>query len=425
MNSLEEENKTPIPIDELRQEGGSISSQRRGSISSQGGGGAKAPRVNTLTNFPPEIYDGLQVPKAVKPLKAKVKEVIVKPIMTDEEIEKKEGEYFDENSVKKIYDEDIDVYIEKDGKKQLLGKLRKKVIDPEIIKTGWEGFWITAAPSRNRGAAAGPINVGGKYWQKRQPTEIKGWAARYMQNGKVSKMRVNNNVFSSVLGYFDATPFMKLPCRLTSYTMRYWKYYKHGLPFIRAIDTCFKTLVPDRHELQKKAAEEKPLLHIPETAFSSVTINRNFRTALHRDAGDFKDGYGNLSVIERGYYHGGYTLFPQYNIGFNVRTGDFLAMDVHEWHCNTELYETEDDKKKNKDLERIHKDDIETGTLGSEKIFSRVSFVCYLREKLRGCKDTETKKYFKQIGYDPKTMTFNKNPTNTTRKKQKPTNDTE
>ena len=371
---------------------------------------------NVLDKFPPDIYIALQIPKKAQPLKVKAKEVFVKPVLTDSEIKAKEGSYFDGDDMK-IYDEDVDIYTEDlSGNKKLLAKLRKHVIDPEIIKTGWEGFWITAAPSRNRGAAAGPIDVKGKYWQRRNPTEIQGHSARYWQNGKLSKMRVNNNVFSSVLGYFDATPFMKLPCRLTSYTMRYWKYYKHGLPFIKAIDNCFKTLVPDRYKLQREAANQKPLLHITDTAFSSVTINRNFRTALHRDAGDFKDGYGNLSVIERGSYHGGHTLFPQYKIGFNVRTGDFLAMDVHQWHCNTELYETPEDKKDNKGLPRIHKDDVETGTMGSERPFSRVSFVCYLREKLRKCDNNKTRKYFKLIGFNPTTMKLN---SASTRKKRK------
>ena len=360
-----------------------------------------------LEKFPEEIYIGLQNYKKANPLKVKAKEVFVKKAMTDEEIEAKEGFYFDEKDVDKIYDEDVDIYTEDNGEKKLLGKLRKRVIDPEIIKTGWEGFWITAAPSRNRGAAAGPIDLKNPYWNKRKHTltKLKGHSVM------AKNMRVNNNVFSSVLGYFDATPFMKLPCRLTSYTMRFWKYYNHGLPFIRAIDKCFATLVPERHALQEKAAEEKPLLHIPNTAFSSVTINRNFRTALHRDAGDFREGYGNLSVIERGQYHGGYTLFPQYKVGFNVRTGDFLAMDVHEWHCNTELVETAADKKANADLPKIHKDDPKTGTLGSDKNFSRVSFVCYLREKLRKCDNSQTRKYFQKIGFNPTKGQFTRNKT--------------
>lgn len=359
----------------------------------------------SLTKFPEEIYTDLAVYNKARPLKAKAREVIVQPVMTNDEIQAKEGSYFDGKGCT-IFDEDVDIYVMINGEKKLLAKLRKQVLDPAIIRTGWEGFWIAAGPSRNRGAAAGPIDVKGNYWKKRKPVNITGWSANETVRGSVSKMRINNNVFSSVLGYFNATPFMKLPCRITSYTMRYWKYYKHGLPFIHAIDSCFKALVPDKYALQRKAAEKMPMVHIQDTAFSSVTINRNFRTALHKDDGDFKDGYGNLSVIERGSYHGGFTLMPEFGIGFNVRTGDFLAMDVHQWHCNTELYETEEDKKKNKELPRIHKDSLETGTLGAEKPFSRVSFVCYLREKLRECDSSKTRKFYKKIGYVYKNNSF-------------------
>jgi hypothetical protein len=143
------------------------------------------------------------------------------------------------------------------------------------------------------------------------------------------------------------------------------------------------------------------MFRIKNTAFSSVTLNRNFRTGLHQDAGDFREGFGNLSVIERGEYSGGYTIFPRYGVGIDLRTGDFVAMDVHEWHCNTELYETPEQAKRNKKLPDIYKDDPETGTQGSNKPYSRVSFVCYLREKLRQCKEGDTRKYYKRIDFDP------------------------
>jgi hypothetical protein len=84
-----------------------------------------------------------------------------------------------------------------------------------------------------------------------------------------------------------------------------------------------------------------------------------------------------------------------------VRTGDFLAMDVHEWHCNTELYEAPADKEFNKKLPKVHHDDVSTGTLGGDKPFTRISFVCYLREKLRGCKVADTKAYYNRIQFDP------------------------
>jgi hypothetical protein len=223
-----------------------------------------------------------------------------------------------------------------------------------------------------------------------------------MQDGKLSKMRVNNLVFSSVLGYFEETPFMKLPCRLTSYTQRYFENYRKGIPFIQYLDKCFKTLTPVEHNKQLTRAKKQPSFRIDHTAFSSVTINRNFRTALHMDAGDFREGFGNLSVIERGKYSGGSTIFPRYRIGFNVRTGDYLAMNVHEFHCNTEMTESPSEKEYNKKLPKIHFEDPSTGALGGEKKFTRISFVCYLRENLINCKSSEAKTYYKRIGFDTK-----------------------
>jgi hypothetical protein len=76
---------------------------------------------------------------------------------------------------------------------------------------------------------------------------------------------------------------------------------------------------------------------------------------LHRDSGDLREGFGNLVVSsDTDDYEGAYTMFPQYGIGVDCRNGDFLAMNVHEWHCNSE-------KKGEGD---------------------RYSFVFYLREKM-------------------------------------------
>jgi len=357
-----------------------------------------------MESYPPEIYEGLKIPSGpTHAVKKEVKEMVVKAKMTNDEIKGREGTYFTEKEVDTILDHDVDLYRldPETGEKKLLAKFRKHVFTPEEIRMGWEGFYETAATSRNRGAAAGPIDLEGKYWKKRNPTEVNKWSTRYVQDGKVSKMRVNNLVMSSVLGFFEKTPFMGLPCRLTSYTQRFFRQYSHGIPFIEAVNDKFKKLVPAAHAKQYAAASQKPAYRIKNTAFSSVTLNRNFRTALHQDAGDFRDGFGNLSIIERGEYSGGFTLFPQYGVGFDIRTGDFLAMDVHEWHCNTEITESAAQAKKNKHLPDIYKDDATTGTFGSNKPYTRISFVCYLREKLRMCDEGQTRKYYKKIKFDP------------------------
>ena len=199
-------------------------------------------------------------------------------------------------------------------------------------------------------------------------------------------MKVNNQVASNPVGFYEASNnFSKLPCRLTHFTRCNFKKYNEGLPFIQRIDELFQELIPNSHKRQLDRANLTDNFKIPNTSFSTVTINRNFRTALHRDAGDFRGGFGNLTVIERGKYHGGYTVFPQFGIGIDLRNNDFVAMDVHQWHSNTKLYETIEDKEFNSTLKSEFKDNPDIGTAGIYEKYTRLSFVCYLREKIIKC----------------------------------------
>ena len=54
-------------------------------------------------------------------------------------------------------------------------------------------------------------------------------------------------------------------------------------------------------------------------------------------------------------FKGGMLGFPQYGVAVDVRQGDFLAMDVHEWHCNCNLICQKCNTRKCKKLfETIH-----------------------------------------------------------------------
>jgi hypothetical protein len=316
-----------------------------------------------------------------------VKTVDVKAKTSDAEFAKHEGEWFTAAGLQ-IFDEDVDVYgishpddvAAGKPERKLLAKLRKKAIPKETVQIGWDAFRLLAIPSRNRGAAAGPIDTKGVYWSRRDPAKIDKWSAQYYQvkDGKkvLSKMRVNNVVASGVIGYYEKTPFLGQPCRMTGYTRSGLKQFIHGLPFLEAIDRQFKALVPAAHKKQLAEVSKKPMYQIGDTAFSTLTVNSNFRTALHKDAGDYRDGFGNLSVIEWGKYHGGETLFPRFGVGFNIRTGDFVAMDVHEWHTNAPVT--------------------------SQELYQRLSFVCYFREKIADCIEKETREYYKSIDFDLK-----------------------
>ena len=364
-----------------------------------------------------------------------VKKLIVKPIMNNKEISELEGKWIDDSHIKHpIIKSDTDIYrIDENGNETLLAKFRKRVISDKLINIGWESYKDLAKASRGRGASAGPINSESQYWSKRNLVKTSKWSTSYLtphgnklkeelealsdeeikeryktdikdiktelekdlmineiikKNNGISKMKVNNQVASNPIGYYEANRnFANLPCRLTHFTRVNYEKYNKGLKFIQRIDKLFQKLIPEAYQKQRERADKREHLKIPKTAFSTVTINRNFRTALHRDAGDFKEGFGNLTVIERGKYHGGYTVFPQYGIGISIRKNDFCAMDVHQWHANTPIYETEEDKKYNETLPKDYNDNPDVGTEGLYKNYTRLSFVCYLREKILKCPD--------------------------------------
>jgi len=312
--------------------------------------------------------------KVIKKTKKKkrVKVIYVKPHYTDEHMKSKEGEYFDKSFYKTILNEDCDCYQIRDGIKKLLFKFRKNVLPKKLCRIGIDNLKKAAMKTHdNRGASAGmikqnklPSYANEKHQFKRvEKFRILGYVSK--KTGKWVNNSFGNLSQSNIIGFFDkrdrnlgqGAP----PCRKTKFSSEQVEKWEKVLPLIKKIDTQYKKLVPVEHRLQYKEAHQTKFC-IKDTAFSTVTINYNWRTALHKDAGDFKKGFGNLVILEEGNYKGGEIGFPQFKVAINVRHCDFLAMDVHEWHCNTKITP-------------ISKD------------YTRLSLVSYLRENMSRCKD--------------------------------------
>jgi hypothetical protein len=186
--------------------------------------------------------------------------------------------------------------------------------------------------------------------RKRQATEV---LERY-----ISDTTYANAVNSGIAGWFDRYP--RIPYgRATSYTQNHYEKFEMSFPFLQSLDRGFRELMPWRWSNQRSAADKiDQRFLVPGTVFSTITVNKTFRTACHRDAGDFSDGLSNLLVLSNdGRFTGGYLIFPEYRIAVNVRPGDLLLVNNHEIiHGNTPIVCEE----------------------GSE----RISLVCYLREKM-------------------------------------------
>ena len=320
-----------------------------------------------------------------------VKVYIVKPHLSDQEIGELEGTYFDESDFDIIIRGDADVYrLDHLGNKHLLLKIRKRVIPKAICQKTFDALIEEAKkPHTNRGAAAGLLT------KRKLPRYVKEVVAKGKFRGKyighndrVRKDDISNLSRSSIIGFYDQVDrnyyrtqkknkdAVVVPCRMTKFTKEQPEKWRETWDFFKTIDGIFGELMPEAHLKQLNRASKTPDFQILDTAFSTATINYNWQTALHRDAGDFEEGFGNLVILEdprkeRMKWKGGYLGFPQYRVAVDVRNGDYLAMDVHQRHANTEIFQTDKSHSHSK-MELEH---------------ARLSVVSYLRKNMIRCKN--------------------------------------
>jgi hypothetical protein len=196
--------------------------------------------------------------------------------------------------------------------------------------------------------------------------------AAYVADKLICATTYANSVHSGIAGWFDRYP--RIPYgRATSYTRDHFEKFKLSYPFLQQLARGFKELLPWRYENQMKAARKiDPSYLVPETPFTTITVNKSFRTACHYDAGDLNEGLSNLLVISNGgNYKGCYLVAPEYRVAVNPRPGDLLLINNHEvMHGNTQIELLDEEAE-------------------------RISLVCYFREKMMelGSKEYEDTRY--------------------------------
>ena len=319
--------------------------------------------------------------------KSKVAILEVHPVMDENKISTKEGCYFPESHYKTIITSDADVYgIAEDGTKQLLLKFRKSVIPQSICTAAFHALESHAKHKNyNRGAAAGKLHSSKLPKYVGKITKRESFRVFYKTRaGRRTKDNIGNMAMSNIAGYYDkpdrnaytnpnttsntkTNPKNKTKknknisarkpgydihgnplCRTTQFTKEEVSKWANTIPLIQAADTWFQRLIPDRHAIQLTRARKTPNYQIADTAYSTITLNYDWRTACHKDKGDLEEGFGNLLVLEKAKsghpecpgFTGGFLGFPRWGVAVDVRQGDFLAMDVHQWHCNTPVQGT-------------------------------------------------------------------------------------
>lgn len=263
------------------------------------------------------------------------------PILTTSQTEALYKTFLTEDNIKQLITEDIDVYT---NSGRLLARFRKNILSLDVLKAGVEAFRGSIMLTEGRGAASG---FSGK---------------RILKDGTVSNITVGKMVTSGAVGYMDENAMIKY-CRKTAFTKEHFETFKQGIPFVKAIDELYKHLTPAHYLRQINMARSTNKNYvIADTAFTTVTVNKNFQTAVHKDAGDFPKGFGNLIAYRTGNWTGSYFCLPQYGLAFDLQNTDVLFVDVHEFHGNTPFNNFSPDA-------------------GDE----RISFVLYYREYMYKC----------------------------------------
>jgi hypothetical protein len=195
------------------------------------------------------------------------------------------------------------------------------------------------------------------------PSEERSVVARDYAKTCISQTTYANPVNSGVAGFFDRYP--RYPYgRSCAYNAKNPELFAKSFPYLRKLNKCFEKLLPGRFANQKAAADrlDKRFLVGEDTVFTTLTVNKTFRTAAHLDAGDLGSGFSNLGVISTGKdFKGGYLVLPEYRVAINIRPGDLLLIANHDAiHGNTPIEAVD----------------------GNPEGIERMSIVAYFREKM-------------------------------------------
>lgn len=256
-------------------------------------------------------------------------------------------QFMDDSHYDKLIDESVKI-TKPDGSPLLV--LLKKAMDPQITANAWSSLKKINIKTENRSTAAGIEAVG-----------------RVKRNGDVSSTsRVPKGweVVSGIIGSFERT--VRSPyAHHCAWNTHHPDKFAVTVPLFQQAASFFKEHVPDRYEAQMEYVRKtNPAWIVPDTAYTTVTVNKNFRTAAHLDAGDLASGFSNMIVIKQGKSLGGHLVLPNWRLAVKLDNLDLVMFDAHEWHGNTPVL-------------KMSKDAV------------RCTLVCYYREHMHLCGSPE------------------------------------
>ena len=314
---------------------------------------------------------------------------IVKKCCSDEEMEKRLGEYPTEKDYDVVIDSNTDV-IDSNGK--IICKFRKNIMYSPAFAREFEDSvkQYSRQLHENRGASAGRLqyNRVGKHARDGlvKSYDEGAFRSKYHRksDGKISNSTTCNQSQSNIIGFWDLRDRnipSEIPCRQTCFNRKYPEKFKKTLPYLEELSKKFKKVLPGIWEKHKQRCDLTKDFVIPNTVFTTITLNYSNQTGIHKDAGDW--GMACLSVIKDTDNNNNYTgcllVFPQYKFAIDIQENDLLVANTHDhYHGNTAFKQV------------LDKPDTHNGRFTERQItngwhYNRLGMVCYIREKMIKC----------------------------------------
>ena len=176
-------------------------------------------------------------------------------------------------------------------------------------------------------------------------------------------------VASMVGGFFEQQGGRFPFCRTTGFTRNHPEKWNALLPLFAECAEVYKLSLPSRYSTQMKVVQDTHQAWlIPDTPFTTITVNNTVAAAYHKDGGDLKSGMGILLAFEQGEFDGFELVIPEYKCAVRLFDGDVLLFNPIIWHGNVPPY----NQKGEQDVD-----------------WWRTSLVLYYRDGITGCLSPE------------------------------------
>jgi hypothetical protein len=220
----------------------------------------------------------------------------------------------------RIIDDDA-VVIAPDG--HITAVFIKRQIDPRLYAKAYR-LWRTV----NEVPDKRPTAVGSRSTRRQKKD---GTLSNFSAvPGPVTAVLKKRGVGYGILGYMGATG--NRPCQATPLTESRPELLDDNKLLINCIDQSYAQHLPSIYAKQRAVVDKAPNCRLWKTAFTTVYINKQLRTAYHADGGNL---IGVMSALmAMGKFTGGELVLPRWRIAFALQPGDLLLFDPQQLHGN-------------------------------------------------------------------------------------------